>query len=404
MIKGGAILYTLVIATLMVLITSFLILHFKFSSVYFETSYYHEQLINKVNNDILLKANNCSYESELPFAEVYSESNLLSWGAYDIVTSKIKWKSFEYAKAALVGSVMNKEISLYLPDNNQALYLAGKTNIKGKCYLPKRGVKRAFIEGQSFSGDKLIDGSVLPSSDHIPKINSELIGRLLLVKENYLKTDSLFEIIEGIIKERSFLDNHLLSYSTSLMKVEGVKLKGNIVLFSDREIHIESNNLLEDILIIAPKVIVKENFIGNLQIVAFDSLVLENKVALKYPSSLICLNDAKTKTTLSVGENCDISGVIIAYNNQSDRFNFPTISIQKESVIKGLIYNSGYTDFKGSLYGSLFTNFLILKTPSSTYTNHFLNAEINPFKLPEGFLSPSALEENTKKEVLKWLN
>ena len=82
------------------------------------------------------------------------------WGAFEVITSITKKNGYAMEKTALVGSQMELREVLILSNLNRPLALSGSTKITGDCILPKAGVKRAYIEGQSYSGKKLINGLI----------------------------------------------------------------------------------------------------------------------------------------------------------------------------------------------------------------------------------------------------
>ena len=61
-------------------------------------------------------------------------------------------------------------------------------------------------------------------------------------------------------------------------------------------------------------------------------------------------------------------------------------------------------DFKGKVYGALSCDHFLLTTPSSVYENHLLNAEIDPSLLSADFVGGDTHTENSKRDIVKWLN
>ena len=56
---------------------------------------------------------------------------------------------------------------------------------------------------------------------------------------------------------------------------------------SSDSITIQSENLFKDVLIVAPKVRIKSAFRGSVQILATDTVIIEEGCKLEYPSSVI---------------------------------------------------------------------------------------------------------------------
>ena len=99
------------------------------------------------------------------------------WGAFEIVSSTAYNETVSFSKTAMVGSnfVDNEGLALWLADLNKPLSLCGYTELVGTCYLPESGMKRAYIEGQSFIGTQLVQGESKKSERELPEINQEMI-------------------------------------------------------------------------------------------------------------------------------------------------------------------------------------------------------------------------------------
>jgi hypothetical protein len=103
------------------------------------------------------------------------------WGVLDLVYANAFIGNRNISKTALVGDAINNVTcpALYLADNNTPLLLCGKTIIHGDCFLPKTGVKRAFIEGQNFLGTKLIDGKISTAASALPPIDKAVLDHII---------------------------------------------------------------------------------------------------------------------------------------------------------------------------------------------------------------------------------
>ena len=189
MIKAGALLYAMFLIIVIALISSSFILVNYYNSAYVIQTLKQEQLYRDTSSGINY---GLSFHQEIPInskieVDLFNdEEHKVSiekkyWGAFYILSSEAKWRNKSASKSALIGANINEgeEIALYLADQNKPLSLTGRTQITGNCYLPKAGVKRAYIEGKSFVGNKLINGTKYNSNKTLPPINKELINENL---------------------------------------------------------------------------------------------------------------------------------------------------------------------------------------------------------------------------------
>lgn len=401
--------------------SSFIILSSHFHNRYIVNTQGQAKLIANVNSAInlvlgkpeVLQVNQKKSVDLFDDGECIVELEGKNWGMYSVAVASSVWHNYSFSKTAMFGDdIFNTEqVALYLADNNNYLSLCGKTILKGICYLPKLGTKRAYIEGQSFVGAKMVDGEVKASAKKLPEINKELLER----NKNYLQgtfqpTDSIRYFEEFREKDsivNTFHNKTLVIVSNNKIQLEFKFFKGNIIIYSKKEVEIQSNARIEDIIVYAPGVTVKTGFTGNLQIYASDSLTIEDDCIIRYPSvaGLICIDkNDKVRRFLKVDEQSEVSGAVFLYNTGSTSKIQPVLSIGKETDIYGQVYCNTLTELKGNIYGSLYTTGFILKTPSSVYEDHLLNAVIDFSKLSLHFAGISLLEQPKQKELIKWLN
>jgi hypothetical protein len=171
---------------------------------------------------------------------------------------------------------------------------------------------------------------------------------------------------------------------------------------------VEASCTTKDILLIAPKIEIREKFRGSLQAFASDTLKTEKEVELNYPSSLIVIaKDSKAEKkqpALFVDEKNHIKGQLIVINNSTQVDRAAYLRLSKESVLEGSLYCNGYLDLQAEVKGLVITNSFLLVTPSSVYENHVLNAIINRKALSDHFSSGMIFGSKRKKSIAKWVN
>lgn len=421
MIKAGSLFYAIVISLIIAILSSSLILFAYLTHIQFETFEINQRLQLNAGSglNLLLSQQSLVGLNEKKSIDLYGqgidsvELTRKPWGAYEVVISKAIFKNTSFLRIAQVGYDQDtiNMYSLYMSDEDKPLALCGKTIIKGTAFLPKAGVKRAYIEGQNFIGDKLIDGVTKQSEKALPKFSEELIKNIQSVfsDKQLSESDSIVSIDDDLFLdtlENSFLINSLLLISKDRLRISGGFYSGNIAIISDKQITVSANAVLLDVMLFAPKVIIEKEFKGNLQIFATDSVIIGKDVTLMYPSviGLVRNNLSPVIAAIVLNENDTISGSLFAYKKAEDVLKQSGLIIAEKSFIYGQVYSNGYADVKGKIVGSLMCNKILLKTPSSVYENHLLNVVIDRTKLSKHFVGINLVEESAVKKVVKWGN
>lgn len=414
MLKAGALLYTVLLSFLISLISGFFILTSSYYNKYLDIAFQQDKLISNVNSAInLVLSDYTIITGQNTKIDLYDEGTdnveieQKSWGMYNILNVTAKWRSYFHTKTLLLGDNIfeTEKVSLYLVDENNYLSVCGNTKLKGLCYLPKLGVRRAYIEGQSFSGSKLVDGEIKESAKQLPEINKQLLeSNISMLKGKKNQNDSIRfydEFAENDTIFNSFTNKTLVLNTSPSTILNNKIIKGNIVIRSAANLQIDNSVSIEDVLIYAPSVVVSSNFEGSLQIIASDSIIIENDCILKFPSQL-CLISEK-ESFISIDEDCEIAGAVVLYKNSNNYKEHSKIIISEDATIYGQVYCNDMVQLEGKIYGILYCKNFILTTASSVYENHLLNAEIDFSKLNKNFVGINLLNNTKKKDNIKWL-
>ncbi len=414
MLKAGALFVAVTISFVIAVLISLLItlsFHYKIQN---RENLLQKKLERNTNSAIALLMNDSEVGDALNTIDLYGEESdsvqikRTSWGVFEVATVKAFSGKYQLTKTVEYGYSPDETLSaaIYLADLSRPLNLCGKTKITGNCYLPEAGVKRGYIEGKSFEGATLINGITKKSKNALPILNKEIIKKLEgYFKAAFFSSGNYKEVdLSGIDSlSNSFLDSTVLIRLTT---ISDRHLSGNIIIYSDKPISVEANARLEDVLIVAPSIIIRKGFIGNLQAFATDSLLVEENCTLKYPSALgVLKKDHKTQQPfIRILNNVALTGIV--FTSQSE---FATdlqqslISIDKESVLTGQLYADGFADIKGEVRGMVYCSKFLLKTRSSVYENHLMDAIIDRSKLSRNYAGSGLLASGNKKKIIKWL-
>lgn len=420
MLKASSLFYAIAMSLLIGIISGSLILFAYLNRSYILSSLAKDNVrINAGSGiNLLLSENSLFEKSDTVLLSLFDDGidsvRLVKkyWGAFDIGVAEAFTRKEHYKEVALIGTVLDdsSKITLYLSDQNKALSVCGKTVIQGTCYLPKAGVKRSYIEGQTYVGDKLVYGKAKQSTHNLPPINKKMIAaNKAYLNKQFNIADSIIyfheqEISDSIVQ--SFNDKTLLIYSEHPMVLLHNKYAGNICIVSDSSVFVGSESHLKDVLIYSPKIKVEKNFSGNFQAFAYDTIVIGENSTLTYPTVLGIIKFEKSAdvAVINVGDKTEISGVLFQFQENQNYQQTAKLQIGTGSIVNGQVYSDGQVEIKGSVYGSVICKEFTLATASSIYGNQLLNATLDFNRLSEYFVGINLISQSNFRQVAKWLN
>lgn len=332
------------------------------------------------------------------------------WGVFDLamVTSTLKNEFFQ--KIGLLGTANKKRNTLYLQEDNKALVLVGKTKIIGNVALPKQGVKRGNIAGTSYYGSELIYGNTRKSATTLPAFkNSQYLSGFFA---NY--DDGSFNNIaleDGMKLHQSFSETSLLYEDSKSIVLSNMSLSGNILIVSKTQITVQSSAVLEDVILIAPKIIIESNVKGSFQAFASKNIDVKPNCLLRYPSALVLFDKEKSSTSrsqikkenqITIAKNSVVKGVVV-YHSENKRSNHRIqISIAESAIITGEVYCTQNLELKGTVFGTVYTHNFIVKKSGGVYLNHIYNGVINAQRIPNQFAGLQI--HQASNAVAKWVD
>jgi hypothetical protein len=301
-------------------------------------------------------------------------------------------------------------VGLYLTDHGYYLTVAGDTYLSGKCFLPKLGVRKAYIDGKSFKYNDIVSGTIENSKDHLPVMS----GRLLV----YLKS-SVFESTgsKDSITGEQFLNSGKISnsFENTTIRVQsedeiilsGLEIEGNIVIQSLKKIRIDKNTKLTNCICIAPIIEVGSEFEGTVQLFATDTVLIGDKVVLNYPSSVVSAGIDRSTAYMYIGTDSRVEGTLIAFAEIA-KDNNVSVQFAMGTIIYGTVYCAGKLELKSKITGSLFCNMFFLQTRQGYYENHLLDTWIDPSGLEPQFASGILFTDADNparqvKQIITWL-
>jgi hypothetical protein len=333
------------------------------------------------------------------------------WGVYQVACSSAKWNQLSVQKIAMYGQLHDEKncIGLYLADHGYYLAVAGDTYLSGKVFLPKLGVRKAYIDGKSFKYDKIVDGTIVNSKEHLPALTEDLIN---YIKNNLLTpitaSDSLVseKVLNNGKIQNSFFKKTMRIYSGGSINLNNTDIEGNIIIHSGNEITISSNCHLDNVICVAQMITVESGFKGKIQLFATDTIDIHKDVTLQYPSSVISAGIDKSFSRVQIDQGSRIEGTVVAFAEIEASRNV-SVRLAAGAEIAGSVYCAGKVEHSGKIYGSVYCDFFFLQTRQGYYENHLLDAWVDPVVLEPKFSTGTLFRTDSLNQInniISWLN
>lgn len=405
MIRASAISYAIVFALFIGLLASSVFFIFSTQKRIEISHTGQEQLLLDSYQGIQLGLQKVKVNDSLQFIHLSGDTSIIHksiWGSYFLVTSKTYKNQRSITRSALIGSEFEESLpSLVVRNGSDGLRICGETYIEGTAFLPNKRVELAYIGGKNYSNSQLVYGEIQDIKEL--KLNLSRIFENVTPKDfTGNRIPKSFDYKDTTV---SFLEKGIYYQSLDAIQLRS-KLEGKIIVQSFDSLVIYREAKLNNVILIAPKIYIKQGFRGNLQAYASECIVLEDSVTLSYPSTLI-LNEQNSSTTnhmhsISLGCNSSVLGGVLLTTQHYDFRKQPKLTIQKDALVAGIVFNCGITEIYGSIIGSLNTAETLTITGGGSYTNHLLDAIISTKRLPRDFTCPAWLElsNHSRKKII----
>ncbi|WP_303316701.1 hypothetical protein Q4Q34_07810 [Flavivirga abyssicola] len=333
------------------------------------------------------------------------------WGLFEKVTTVSNIKTNSFKKTALVGAAQQEinRTALYIEDNNRPLVLVGNTKIKGVAYIPKQGIRTGNISGHSYYGEHLIYGKE-KTSTKLPELLPEIHQQIKTIASLYkgLDKDQFLDLSRSRIQQNSFYKPLQIIYDPLTINLSEVSLTGYILVQSETKIIVDASSNLKDVVLIAPKIELRNHVEGGFQAFATKEITVGKNCKLQYPSALVLkeinnttkiVDNTKETPLIKIKKGSKIKG-IITYLGSIKNYK-SQVFIDENVTITGEVYCDRNLELLGKVYGSVYTSGFVANQSGSVYQNHIYNGTIDIDNLPQEYIGLPF--KNAKKGIAKWL-
>jgi hypothetical protein len=414
MIKASALYIVIVVALVIGVICAALVVTGYFYRLQYQQKFRYDMLNDNLHSgiNIMLAGKDSTYGDQT--LNLFGRDNdsirtkRMFWGAYDIgvVTAFIQKDSI--SSAFSIGRQIDtaNRKAIYLADNDAPLSVSGKAGIFGNAQLPAAGVQIALTESAYDSKQKPVSGKISISKPQLPPLDAAITTKLQQLLTTAAEVTSLFKedsLINSFHKET--INIHLGSKPVTL---RNKYLSGNVIIYSDTTVTIDSTTRLNNVMIVAHSVVVKNHFRGNCQLFASDSVIVGKACVFNYPSSIGVLRskaEPGIEPEVKLGDSTVFSGLIFTVNKLKG-LQLPKIVLENQAKIFGDIYSQSEVMTKGSvdIIGSVYTLTIAHLSNFRYSRNYLIDARINCTRLSRYYLTSGLLPSvSGQKKILKWL-
>ncbi len=327
-----------------------------------------------------------------------------AWGLFDIRTCEGRRADQRVVRSALVGWRCDPRApSLWVADAQEPIALAGEVRLEGTCYIPARGLRRAYIEGRPYNG-ALVLADQRVSERTLPALPARIADRLHLFA-------ALGEAYHGAVPWSAIMqDSIAVAYDAPPLVVHlggtrvlrNAQVNGHVLLVAADSVRVEASFRCTGIIIRAPHVAIASGFRGDLQCFTRYGAVVEPDVELHYPSVLVCTGgDATHAAAIGIGERATLEGAVIGTTAAGAA---PVlVAFSAGSRFAGEVWNDGPVQLQGSITGTVMAQGVVLRTPSSVYRGHLMDVVLGPAARREQ-VGLGIWGGRTGSAVLRWLD
>ncbi|WP_394748236.1 hypothetical protein [Spongiimicrobium salis] len=332
------------------------------------------------------------------------------WGVYEKIAINARTEAHHFDKVALVGNGITEDFpALYLEDNERPMIIVGGAKITGDAFLPKQGIRTGNISGNSYYHSNLVYGRQRQSGKKLPPLNKELQRYLQDVGRptpGSTTTDANV-LSSGAILQQSFKESTLFIFGSTI-NLSRVRLSGNIVVSASRKIIVDPSAVLEDVLLSAPEIEIKDRVRGKFQAIARQHISIGTQCELEYPSALVVTAERPTvqglqRPLLHMKPNAHVRGALVVLGNFEEQRFYPQLKMEEKASLVGELYCEQNLELKGSVIGRVNTAAFMALENGSIYQNHLYQGTIDRSLLPSQYAGLLYESNTPNKTVSKWL-
>lgn len=277
------------------------------------------------------------------------------WGLYGLL--HVASADSIVSTCRLVGVEPDARHTLFYADNRTAVTLAGDTRLHGVLHLPQNGLAYGRMGTTFFCGRQVPHTAIRRASAALPAPSAEAaahIDSLFAVAADVPLSESLPDSLGAGFRDRTLL------LRLGAAEIGGCMLHGRIMLAAD-ELRIDSTCRMEHTIVAARKITLGRGARITAQLVARDTVVVEPRAALEYPSGIYAGRYAE------LGDHATVDGCVIVRDTAVRTTTTASYRQCRTARVRGLLYVDGAAQVQGIVAGYAMLRQAVCFSPQGYY-------------------------------------
>lgn len=291
------------------------------------------------------------YDS-LPHSRVFVRTE--PWGLFEAVNVTTSDSLLRVCR--LFGAAPDAGTTLFYTDNRSAVILAGQTVLQGTLRLPQNGLIYGRVGSDFYCGPQLPHTAIKHSEARLLQPEPAVVGRIASLfsgppPASISFQDTLF---------RSFVRDSTAVLSLGNAEIGSCSLRGRVVLYAD-ELRIDSTCRLEYPLVVARKITVGSGAQITAQLFARDTVVVESRAVLGYPSGIYAGQYAE------LCDKSEVNGYAIVCDTVPRKKVTANYRQSRTARLRGLLWVDGIAQMQGIVCGQAIVRQSVYFSPQGYY-------------------------------------
>lgn len=246
--------------------------------------------------------------------------------------------------------------------------------------MSERKMSSGYIDGKSFSRKRFFEGKAYKSDAQMPMIDTVLLTEWSSVMQHRPSAYNPQADEAMLLRSHfTFYDDKTNYWFSDQSIVLDNTLTGNLVIHSGVSIHITSAARLNNVIVMAPEIILDENVEASVQCMATKIIRVGRNSRLLYPSSLV-LDGGENDSTIVMEQGATLQGIVLIPGSDRIVGSKASFRLEKGAVLHGMAYVNGAADISGSIFGHITAKRFQTTLDKVVYGNHLLDAVIDADK------------------------
>lgn len=304
----------------------------------------------------LTASEGCRLYDSLPRSRVFVRTQ--PWGLYEAV--RVRTADSLLHVCRLYGAEPDAPNTLFYADNRSAVTLAGQTRLQGTLRLPQNGLVYGRVGSDFYRGPQLPHTAILHAEGGLPQPDPAVLRRIAaLFTRSELSPDTLPDSLF-----HSFLRDSAAVFRLGSAEVGDCSLRGRIVLYADC-LRIDSTCRMEHLLVVARKITVGGGARIAAQLFARDTVVVEARAVLEYPSGIYAGQYAE------VGDRAEVNGYAVVRDTVRRKKVTASYRQSRTARLRGLLWVDGVAQVQGIVAGRAVLRQAVYFSPQGYYKDMF---------------------------------